>query len=101
LGYDGWLLQGDDVLLTRPAGVRLGPGGQMSGTVTALMALEDGARVEVTVAVAEGRAASGESPRGVVYTVVPWPAPELGSVVSVEITAAARFPARESGPGPV
>jgi ABC-type sulfate/molybdate transport systems ATPase subunit len=91
LGFDGHVRDGDDVLLTRPAGVRLNTAGPMHGTVTAVMALEDGARVEVTLS----EPGSADSAQGVLYVVSPWPAPELGSRVAVEVTAAARFPGSE------
>ncbi len=47
LGFDGHLDDGAGVLLTRPSHVRIGPDGPLSATVTRVLRLEDGSRVEL------------------------------------------------------
>jgi ABC-type sulfate/molybdate transport systems ATPase subunit len=87
LGFDGVVRDGESVLLTRPAGVRIDPRGSLHGTVTRLTPMEDGARLEVTL-----RGQSGTS-GGVVYAMTPWPAPELEAEVTLRLEGAVRFSA--------
>jgi ABC-type sulfate/molybdate transport systems ATPase subunit len=89
LGFDGWMRDGHSVLLTRPAGVHLDPSGSLRGSVTRLVPLEDGVRVELTLV------DSGAEVSGVLYASLPWPAPELGSSVAFRIEGFARFPASD------
>jgi ABC-type nitrate/sulfonate/bicarbonate transport system ATPase subunit len=72
LGFDGELRQGDRLRLTRPAHVVLGEDGER-GTVTRLIPLEDGVRVEVGLAA------------GRVYASVPLPGPGAGDTVRVTV----------------
>ncbi len=89
LGFDGWMRDGDSVLLTRPAGVHLDPNSTLRGSVTRVVPLEDGARLELTLG------DDGAEASGVLFASVPWPAPELGSSVAFGIEGAARFPASD------
>jgi hypothetical protein len=79
---------GDSVLLTRPTGVHLDPNGPLRASVTRVVPLEDGARLELTLV------GAGAEASGLLYTSVPWPAPALGSSVTLRIEGAARFPAQ-------
>jgi ABC-type multidrug transport system ATPase subunit len=100
LGFDGWALDGDEVLLTRPACVRIDPDGPLVGTVTGLLPMEDGVRVTITLTAAT--AAADSHSRGMLSAIAPYPAPELGAAVSVSLVGAARFPAADLaqlGPG--
>jgi len=47
LGYDGTLGDGDRVTLTRPPDLLFDPDGDLVGTVTRVVRLEDGARIDV------------------------------------------------------
>ncbi len=84
LGYDGWLTDRDDTLLTRCAHVVLDPGGPLRATVAGVIPLEEGARLEL--ALAHGR----------LFTVAPLPLPRAGDTVSVRIDGGVRFPAGET-----
>jgi ABC-type nitrate/sulfonate/bicarbonate transport system ATPase subunit len=81
LGFSGQLMDGDELLLTRPSHVRLDPDGPLTATVRRLIPLEDGARAEL------------ETPSGRLATVVPYPGPRPGDVVRVRIAGGVRFPA--------
>jgi len=83
LGYDGFVREGDGetTVLTRPAQVLLDPSGSLRATVARVVPLEDGARLELQV---DGG--------GVLYGLSGWPAPVVGSVVSVRIDGGVRFP---------
>ena len=81
LGFDGELDEAGGILLTRPADVRLDRDGDRSGTVRAVVPLEDGARVEVAL------------PAGRLYAVSPLPAPAVGAAVRVRVTGGVRFSA--------
>jgi len=86
LGYDGSLRDGDATLLTRPPHVALDPAGPLRATVTRATAMEDGFRLELTLA--EGR----------LYSVAPLPAPRVGDTVRLRIDGGVRFPATAAGP---
>jgi ABC-type sugar transport system ATPase subunit len=80
LGFDGSLRDGDELLLTRPAHVVVGAG-DLSATVTRVIPLEDGLRVELTL---DG---------GRLYAVVPIPGPAVGDRVTVRVSGGVRCPA--------
>jgi ABC-type sulfate/molybdate transport systems ATPase subunit len=80
LGFDGELREGDAMLLTRPAHVRLDADGDRRATVTRVIPLEDGLRLELTLHT------------GRLYGVAPVPGPALGDQVSLRITGGARYP---------
>lgn len=50
LGFDGELRDGGHIVMTRPTHVRIDPQGELSATVTRVVPLEDGSRVELTTA---------------------------------------------------
>jgi ABC-type sulfate/molybdate transport systems ATPase subunit len=81
LGFNGELKTGEEILLTRPSHVQLDPTGEVSATITRLIPLEDGARVEL----------STES--GHLFAVVGSPGPSVGDTVRLRITGGVRFPA--------
>ncbi len=81
LGFDGWLADGQETLLTRPAHVALDPAGPLRARVTRAVALEDGFRLELEL----------EDGRGRLYTVAPLPAPRPGERVRVRVDGGARF----------
>jgi len=81
LGYDGRLDDGGSMLLTRPPDVRIEPDGDVGGTVSRLVRLEDGARVEVRTA------------RGVVRALHPTADLAVGDPVRVRVVGGVRFPA--------
>jgi ABC-type multidrug transport system ATPase subunit len=83
LGYDGWLRDGDDTVLTRPPHVTLDRAGPLQGEVVRAVALEDGFRLEL------------ELPNGRLFTVAPLPAPRIGETVRIKVDGGARFPASE------
>ena len=92
LGYDGELrIDGGDgdgqVILTRPANVRLDPDGDHAATVTRALALEDGMRLELTLARGHGR----------LYTTAELPAPRVGDPVRVRVDGGASFPGDRLG----
>ena len=91
LGFDGWIREADSVLLTRPACVQIDEDGTLQGSVTRVMPLEDGARIELTVV------DDGTGTWGVLYASVPWPPPVTGSSVGIRIEDPARFPATDLG----
>jgi ABC-type multidrug transport system ATPase subunit len=80
LGYDGWLRDGDETVLTRPPHVALDPAGPLEGRVTRAVALEDGFRLEL------------ELTNGRLFTVAPLPAPRVGDTVRIRVQGGARFP---------
>jgi ABC-type sulfate/molybdate transport systems ATPase subunit len=86
LGYDGWLADRGDTLLTRPPDVVLDPGGPIVARVVGAMALEDGFRLELTL---DG---------GRLYAVAPLPAPRVGDTVRLRLNGGVRFPAAPAGP---
>jgi ABC-type multidrug transport system ATPase subunit len=79
LGFDGSLADGSEVVLTRPAHVRLDAGGRLRARVTRAIALEDGVRLEL------------ELEHGRLYTVAALPAPRPGENVRVRVDGGARF----------
>jgi ABC-type multidrug transport system ATPase subunit len=84
LGFDGQLDDGDEMLLTRPAHVVLDPAGPLEARVTRVIPVEDGARLELSLA------------HGQVYAVTPLPAPGLGESVRIRIEGGVRFPAEQA-----
>jgi ABC-type sulfate/molybdate transport systems ATPase subunit len=81
LGYDGELRDGDELLLTRAAHVRLRADGRHSATVARVIPLEDGVRLELSLAT------------GRLYAIAELPAPRVGDTVRVDVDGGARFPA--------
>jgi ABC-type sugar transport system ATPase subunit len=81
LGFDGEVRDGADRLLTRPAHVQLDPTADQQATVTAVIPLEDGARLELTLA------------GGHVSALSPLPAPSVGDTIRVRLTGGVRYPA--------
>ena len=81
LGFDGQLDDGDELLLTRPAHVVLDPAGPLEARVTRLIPVEDGARLELSLA------------QGQLYAVAALPTPGLGETVRIRIDGGVRFPA--------
>ncbi|HXO08983.1 MAG TPA: ABC transporter ATP-binding protein [Solirubrobacteraceae bacterium] len=82
LGYDGWLQDGGEALLTRPAHVAIDPDGTTRARVTRAVPLEDGVRLELEL----------EQEHGRLYGVAPLPAPQVGATVRVTISGGVRFP---------
>ena len=80
LGYDGELRDGNELLLTRAAHVTLDADGPYVATVARVIPLEDGVRLELTLA--DGR----------LYTVAQLPAPRVGDRLTVRIDGGVRFP---------
>jgi ABC-type sulfate/molybdate transport systems ATPase subunit len=80
LGYDGELRDGTELLLTRAAHVTIDDTGPYAATVARVIPLEDGVRLELTLA--DGR----------LYTVAQLPAPRVGDTVRVRIDRGVRFP---------
>jgi ABC-type sulfate/molybdate transport systems ATPase subunit len=80
LGYDGQLREGDELLLTRAAHVTIDDAGPHAATVARVIPLEDGVRLELTLA--DGR----------LYTTAELPAPRAGDRVRVRIDGGVRFP---------
>lgn len=86
LGFDGALTEPDGAtLLTRSQHVTLDPAGTHQARVGRVIPLEDGVRVELNLE------------RGRLFTVVPLPGPETGSLVGVRVSGGARF---TPAPGP-
>jgi ABC-type sulfate/molybdate transport systems ATPase subunit len=81
LGYDGELREGDELLLTRAAHVALHEDGLQTATVTRVIPLEDGVRLELTL------------PHGRLYAIAELPAPRVGDTVRIDVDGGARFPA--------
>jgi ABC-type nitrate/sulfonate/bicarbonate transport system ATPase subunit len=81
LGFDGELRDGAEVLLTRPAHVRLDDGGDRRGVVTRLIPLEDGVRVELDL------------PTGRLSALAAIPGPALGDEVALRVTGGVRYAA--------
>jgi ABC-type cobalamin/Fe3+-siderophores transport system ATPase subunit len=79
LGFDGELRDAAGVRLTRAAHVALDPAGDLRATVTRLIPLEDGFRVELSLA------------NGRLYCVAPLPGPALGDEVAVRVTGGVRY----------
>ncbi|MGO9975547.1 MAG: ATP-binding cassette domain-containing protein [Solirubrobacteraceae bacterium] len=84
LGYDGWLVDDGELLLTRPAHVTLDPAGALRAHVTRAVPLEDGLRLELEPADRRGR----------LSTIASLPAPAVGESVRVHVDGGARFPAQ-------
>jgi ABC-type nitrate/sulfonate/bicarbonate transport system ATPase subunit len=80
LGYDGELRDGDQLLLTRPSHVRVEPDGDVTATITRVIPVEDGARVELT------------TPSGLLTALLPSPEAAVGDTLRVRITGGVRFP---------
>ena len=80
LGYDGELRDGDELLLTRAAHVAIDDAGPYAATVARVIPLEDGVRLELSLA------------HGRLYTVAQLPAPRVGETVRVTIDGGVRFP---------
>jgi ABC-type sulfate/molybdate transport systems ATPase subunit len=80
LGFDGELREDDGVRLTRAAHVRLDPAGELRATVTRLIPLEDGVRVELSLA------------GGRLYCIAGIPGPRMGDEVCVRVAGGAHYP---------
>jgi ABC-type sulfate/molybdate transport systems ATPase subunit len=80
LGFDGQLDEGGELVLTRPAHVVLDSAGPLEARVTRVIPVEDGARVELSLA------------QGQLYAVVALPSPGLGETVRIRIEGGVRFP---------
>ena len=80
LGYDGALSDGGETVMTRPPHVVLDPAGRLEATVTRATVLEDGFRLELTLA------------GGRLYALSPLPAPRVGETVRVRLNGGVRFP---------
>jgi ABC-type sulfate/molybdate transport systems ATPase subunit len=81
LGYDGELRDGDELLLTRAAHVTLRADGRHVATVTRVIPLEDGVRLELSLAT------------GRLYAIAELPAPRVGDTVRIDVDGGARFAA--------
>jgi ABC-type sulfate/molybdate transport systems ATPase subunit len=79
LGYDGELRDGDELLLTRAAHVTIDDAGPYAATVARAIGLEDGVRLELTLA--DGR----------LSTVAQLPAPRVGESIRVRVDGGVRF----------
>jgi ABC-type sulfate/molybdate transport systems ATPase subunit len=86
LGYDGELLDGDRLLLTRPPQVEIDPAGPLRARVTRTIPQEDATRLELTL------------DNGSVFATCPWPAPAVGDEVGIRLTGSVAFPV---APGPL
>ncbi|MFZ1996473.1 MAG: ATP-binding cassette domain-containing protein, partial [Solirubrobacteraceae bacterium] len=86
LGYDGFIGEGGETVLTRPPHVVLDPAGRLEATVTRATALEDGFRLELTLET------------GRLYAVAGLPAPRVGDSVRVRIDGGVRFPTADPVP---
>jgi ABC-type sulfate/molybdate transport systems ATPase subunit len=84
LGYDGELRDGDELLLTRPADIAVGDGGDRTATVTRVTPIEDGARLELTLPTGRLRARVQAGRDRL---------PRPGDTVSLTLTGGIRFPA--------
>ena len=80
LGYDGQLTTDDGVLLTRPPDVRIDHEGDLAATVTRMIRLEDGARVELA------------TERGTLTALHPVANLAAGERVLVRLVGGVRFP---------
>jgi len=79
LGYDGELRDGDEVLLTRAGHVAIDDGGPYAATIARVIPLEDGVRLELTLA------------NGRLHATSELPAPRVGDTVRVRIDGGVRF----------
>jgi ABC-type sulfate/molybdate transport systems ATPase subunit len=79
LGYDGRLARTGRLLLTRPSQVRLDPAGSDRGTVTRVIPVEDGTRLEI------------ETAEGAVVAAGPALAPAVGTEVRLTIDGGVWF----------
>jgi ABC-type sulfate/molybdate transport systems ATPase subunit len=86
LGYDGAISDDGATLLTRPPHVVLDPDGPYEATVARVTVLEDGVRLELTLAA------------GSLYAVAPLPAPRIGDTVQVRVDGGVRFPTADPAP---
>jgi ABC-type sulfate/molybdate transport systems ATPase subunit len=84
LGYDGELRDGADMILTRPAHVRLDPDGPLEAVVRRVTPTEEGARLELELAAGRLVASTGEVP------------PRVGEAVRVRLSGGARFAAERT-----
>ena len=89
LGYDGALSDGGETVMTRPPHVVLDPAGRLEATVTRATVLEDGFRLELTLA------------GGRLYALSPLPAPRVGETVRVRLNGGVRFPTTAAAGGPL
>ena len=80
LGYDGWLEEAGETLLTRPPHVTLDSDGPLRARVARAVPLEDGVRLEL------------ELEHGRLYAVAALPAPRVGETVRVRVNGGVRFP---------
>ena len=79
-GSTGRCADGDGVLLTRPADIRIDPAGDLPAAVRRLIPLEDGVRVEL------------ETERGRVFALAEVPGPAVGDQVALRVTGGVRYP---------
>jgi ABC-type sulfate/molybdate transport systems ATPase subunit len=80
LGYDGELCDHDELRLTRATHVTIDDAGPYAATVVRVIPLEDGVRLELSLA------------NGRLYTIAQLPAPRVGDAVRVRIDGGVRFP---------
>lgn len=83
LGYDGELLAGETLHLTRPPHVQLTDDGDLVATVRHVIPLEDGARVDLEVE------------HGRLFAISDLPVPGVGDTVRVRLVGGASFPRPE------
>ncbi len=83
LGYDGWLAEQSETVLTRAPDVVLDSAGPLEARVVGAVALEDGFRLELELAT------------GRLFTVAALPAPRVGDRVRVRVDGRVRFPTAE------
>ncbi len=83
LGYNGWLAERGETVLTRPPDVVLDPAGPLEARVAGAVALEDGFRLELELAT------------GRLFTVAALPAPRVGDTVRLRVDGRVRFPAAQ------
>jgi ABC-type nitrate/sulfonate/bicarbonate transport system ATPase subunit len=81
LGYDGELTGSSGLLLTRPANVIVDAAGDLSATVTRVVPVEDGVRVDLRLS------------NGHLRALVAFPGPGLGDEVRVRVIGGAHYPA--------
>jgi ABC-type sulfate/molybdate transport systems ATPase subunit len=84
LGYDGELRDGAEMILTRPAHVRLDPDGPLKAVVRRVTPTEEGARLELELDVGRLVASTSEVP------------PRVGEAVHVRLSGGARFAAKRT-----
>lgn len=84
LGFTGRIEEDGEMLLTRPSHVALDALGPLEAVVARRVPVEDGVRLELTLA------------RGRLVAVAPPPGPASGDRVRVRVTGGVRFPARRT-----